>query len=108
LLSVEDELGVTAYNFVRAAIWAAAQAANVDPRRISFSRAQDVVNACFPILQAARSRSEEEYVVELEQMLHRIAQCKLPQSHHRKSYARAVWPRRGNFPKQKPARNSQS
>lgn len=97
-------LGVTAYNFVRAAIWAAAQAANLDPRRISFSRAQDVVNACLPILQAARS--DEEYGVELERMLRRIAQCKLPQSHHRQSYARAVWPRRGNFPKQKPARRA--
>jgi hypothetical protein len=94
-------LGVTAYNFVRAAIWAAAQAANLDPRRISFSRAQDVVNACLPILQAARS--EEEYAVELECMLRRIAQCKLPQSHHRQSYPRAVWPRRGNFPQHKPA-----
>src|ERR1019366_1181694 len=91
-------LGVTAYNFVRAAIWAAAQAANLDPRRISFSRAQDVVNACLPILQA--TRSEQEYAVALERMLRRIAQCKLPQSHHRQSYRRAVWPRRGNFPKQ--------
>jgi hypothetical protein len=96
-------LGVTAYNFVRAAMGAAAQAANLDPRRISFSRAQDVVNACLPILQA--SRSEEEYAAELERMLRRIAQCKLPPS-HRRSYRRAVWPRRGNFPKQKPARSS--
>jgi hypothetical protein len=97
-------LGVTAYNFVRATIWVATQAANLDPRRISFSGAQDVVNACLPNLQAARS--EEEYAVVLEDMLRRIAQCKLPQSHHRQSYRRAVWPRRGNFPKQKPARNS--
>jgi DDE family transposase len=96
-------LGVTAYNFVRAAIWAAAQAANLEPRRISFSRAQDVVNACLPILQAARS--EEEYAVELGRVLRRIAQCKLPQSHHRQSYRRAVWPRRDNFPKQKPAKD---
>lgn len=97
-------LGVTAYNFVRAAILTAARAANLDPRRISFSRAQDVVHACLPILQAAHS--EEEYAVELERMLRRIAQCKLPPSHHRPSYRRAVWPRRGNFPKQKPARSS--
>ena len=97
-------LGVSAYNFVRAMIWAAAQAANLDPRRISFSRAQDVVNACLPTLQAARS--EEQYAVELDRVLRRIAQCKLPQSHHRQSYRRAVWPRRGNFPKQKPARSS--
>ena len=97
-------LGVTAYNFVRATIWVAAQAANLDPRRISFSGAQDVVNACLPNLQAARS--EEEYAVVLEDMLRRIARCKLPQSHHRQSYRRAVWPRRSNFPNQKPARSS--
>jgi putative transposase len=97
-------LGVTAYNFVRAAIWAAAQAAQLDPRQLSFSRAQDVVNACLPALQAARS--PEAYAVELNRMLRRIAQCKLPQSHHRPSYRRAVWPRRGNFPKQKPARSA--
>jgi putative transposase len=95
-------LGVTAYNFVRAASLVAAQAAKLDPRRISFSRAQDVVNACLPHLQAARS--EKEYAVVLEDMVRRIAQCKLPQSKHRPSYPRAVWPRRSNFPKQKPAR----
>lgn len=97
-------LGVTAYNFVRAAIWAAAQAAKLDPRRISFSRAQDVVNACLPILQAARS--EEEYDAGLSGMFRRIAQCKLSPSHRGKSYPRAVWPRRGNFPKRKPERRS--
>jgi len=95
-------LGVTAYNFVRAAIWAAARLTNVDPRRISFSRAQAVVNGRMPILQAARS--EAEYAVELERMLRRIAKCLLPQSHHRESCPRKVWPRRGSkFPKQKPA-----
>ena len=98
-------LGVTAYNFVRAAIWAAARAANMDPRRISFSRAQDVVNACLPNLQAARS--EQEYAIELERMLRRIAQCKLPQTSHRPSYPRAVWPRGSSFPKKrKPVESS--
>ena len=98
-------LGVTAYNFVRAAIWAAARAANLDPRRISFSRAQDVVNACLPNLQAARS--EQEYAIELERMLRRIAQCKLPQTSHRPSYPRAVWPRGSSFPKKhKPVESS--
>jgi hypothetical protein len=95
-------LAVTAYNFVRGAIYAAARAAAMDPRRISFSRAQDVVNACLPNLQAAGS--ETEYAAELERILRRIAQCRLPPSHQRQSYRRAVWPRRGNFPKQKPAK----
>ena len=92
-------LGVTAYNFVRAAIHAAARAANMNPRHISFSRAQDVVNACLPNLRAARS--EQEYAFELEQMLRRIAQCKLPRTSHRPSYPRAVWPRGSAFPKKR-------
>jgi len=94
-------LGVTAYNFVRAAIYAAAQAANLNPRQISFSRAQDVVNACLPNLQAART--EAQYALELERMLRRIAQCKLPQTSHRPTYQRAVWPRGSPFPTKRKA-----
>jgi hypothetical protein len=98
-------LGVTAYNFVRGMIWIAAREAGMDPRRISFSHAQDVVNASWSILMAARS--EEEHTREVERVLHRIAQCKLPASRHRPSYPRAVWHRRGNFPKQKSAERRQ-
>ena len=97
-------LAVTAYNFVRAAIHVAAQAAQIDPRRISFSRAQDVVNACMPNLR--RARSQQEYDCELATILRRIAQCKLPQTSHRPSYPRAVWPRPCAFPKKKPGRQA--
>ena len=101
---VEKELvlAVTAYNFIRAAIWAAARAAKMDPRQISFSRAQDVVNACMPNLQAAAS--EQQYAVELQRMLRRIAQCKLPPTSHRPSYPRAIWPRGNAFPRRKPVK----
>ena len=87
------------YNLVRAAIYAAAQAANLNPRQISFSRAQDVVNACLPNLLAARS--EHEHAIQLDAMLRRIAQCKLPRTSHRPSYPRMVWPRSVAFPKRK-------
>ena len=95
----ELALGVTSYNFVRAAICAAARAANLDPRQISFSRAQDVVNASMPSLQMARS--EQEYARELDKMLRRIAQCRLPKTSHRPSYPRATWPRDNPFPRKK-------
>ena len=97
-------LAVTSYNFIRAAIHVAAQAAQIDPRRISFSRAQDVVNACLPNL--SRARSQQEYDRELAKLLRRIAQCKLPQTSHRPSYPRAVWPRPCAFPKKKPIRQT--
>jgi hypothetical protein len=99
----EPVLAVTAYNFIRAAICAAAREAQMDPRRISFSRAQDVVNACLPNLQAATT--ERQYAVELPRMLRRIAQCKLPQTSHRPSYPRAIWPRaNAAFPRHNPDR----
>jgi len=101
MVAKELVLGVAAYNFVRAAIYAAARAANLNPRQISFSRAQDVVNACLPNLRAARS--EQEYAQELERMLRRIAQCKLPQTSHRPTYQRAVWSRGNPFPKKRKA-----
>ncbi len=74
----------------------------MDPRQISFLRAQDVVNACMPNLQAATS--EQQYAVELQRMLRRIAQCKLPHTSHRPSYPRAIWPRGNAFPKRKPVK----
>ena len=100
MVAKELVLAVTAYNFVRAAIYAAAQAANLNPRQISFSRAQDVVNACLPNLLAARS--EHEHGLQLDAMLRRIAQCKLPRTSHRPSYPRTLWPRNAAFPKHKP------
>jgi hypothetical protein len=101
MVAKELVLGVTAYNFVRAAIYAAARAANLNPRQISFSRAQDVVNACLPNLRAART--EQEYDLELQSMLRRIAQCKLPQTSHRPTYPRAVWARGKPFPRKRKA-----
>jgi hypothetical protein len=99
MVAKELVLGVTAYNFVRAAIYAAARAANLDPRQISFSRAQDVVNACLPNLRAARS--QQEYDLELERMLRRIAQCKLPQTSHRPPHERATWARGNPYPRKR-------
>jgi len=99
MVAKELLLGVAAYNLVRGTIYAAARVAGMDPRQLSFSRVQDVVNACLPNLAAATS--QEAYQRVLDRMLRRAAQCKLPQRPHRPSYPRAVWPRRSNFPKRK-------
>jgi len=99
MVAKELLLGVAAYNLVRGTIYAAARVAGMDPRQLSFSRVQDVINACLPNLAAATS--QEAYQRVLDRMLRRAAQCKLPQRPHRPSYPRAVWPRRSNFPKRK-------
>jgi hypothetical protein len=99
MVAKELLLGVAAYNLVRGTIYAAARVAGMDPRQLSFSRVQDVINACLPNLAAATS--QEAYQRVLDRMLRRAAQCKLPQRPYRPSYPRAVWPRRSNFPKRK-------
>ncbi len=93
-------LAVTAYNFVRGVIQLAARRENLDPRRLSFSRAQDVVNAFLPTLAAAPS--EEEYQTQLQRMFRYVAACRLPNRRHRPSTPRAVWGQPCVYPKRKP------
>lgn len=97
MVAKELVLAVAAYNLVRGTMHAAAHIAGIDPRQLSFSRVQDVVNACLPSL--ADADSPEAYQRVLDRMLRRAAQCKLPRRPQRPSYPRAVWPRRNSFPK---------
>jgi len=99
MVAKELVLAVAAYNLVRGTMYAAAHIAGIDPRQLSFSRVQDVVNACLPSL--ADADSPEAYQRVLDRMLRRAAQCKLPRRPQRPSYPRAVWPRRNSFPKRK-------
>jgi hypothetical protein len=98
MVAKELVLGVAAYNLVRGTMYAAARAAGIDPRQLSFSRVQDVVNAALPNLMAADS--PQAYQRLLDRLLRRAAQCKLPRR-ERPSYPRAVWPRRSNFPRRR-------
>lgn len=74
---VEKELllAVAAYNLVRAVMCLAARRANIEPRQLSFSFVQSVVEAALPSLDSASC--EEEYEQRLERMLRFAAQGKL-------------------------------
>lgn len=98
MVAKELVLGVAAYNLVRATMYAAARGAGLDPRQLSFSRVQDVVNASLPNLMAADSPAAYQRL--LDRMLRRAAQCKLPRR-QRPSYPRAVWPRRQSYPRRR-------
>lgn len=52
------ELGLTGYNLVRAVMNAVAEEHNLNPRRLSFWRSQDVVNSALPGLAAATTEAE--------------------------------------------------
>jgi hypothetical protein len=92
-------LGVVGYNLVRGVMSAAAEQNQLDPRRLSFSRCQDVVNAALPGLDAAPTVAE--YQVRLVRMLKRVASCKLPDRSRRPFTPRQIWGHAPKFPKRK-------
>jgi hypothetical protein len=89
MVAKELILAITGYNLVRAVMNAAAQQHQLDPRRLSFSRSQDVVNAALPGLSAART--QREYQARMRRMLQLVASCKLPNRSSRRSTPRQVW-----------------
>ncbi len=93
-------LGVAAYNLTRGTMNEAATALQLDPRELSFSQAQDTINAALPAL--ANATTDEERKVIIQQMIRVFAQSKLPRR-ARRSFPREIWPRPCSFPKRKVA-----
>jgi hypothetical protein len=99
MIAKELVLAFVGYNLVRAVMNAAAEQYQLDPRRLSFSRSQDVVNAALPGLAAAATPAE--YQARLHRMLRLVASCKLPDRRGRPSTPRKVWGHGCKFPKHK-------
>jgi len=99
MIAKELVLTIAGYNLVRAVMQAAAEQNHTDPRRLSFSRSQDVVNAALPGLDAAST--EVEYQTRLRRMFQLVASCKLPNRSNRPSSPRTVWGHSCKFPKRK-------
>jgi hypothetical protein len=89
MIAKELVLAIVGYNLVRAVMNAAAKEFGLNPRRLSFSRSQDVVYAALPGLAAAATPAE--YRARLRRMLHLVASCKLPDRSRRPSTPRHVW-----------------
>jgi hypothetical protein len=101
MIAKELVLAMVGYNLVRAVMNAAAKEYGLDPRRLSFSRCQDVVYAALPGLAAAATPAE--YQVRLRRMLHLVASCKLPDRSGRPSTPRHVWGHGCKFTRRKVA-----
>jgi hypothetical protein len=101
MIAKELILTIVGYNLVRAVMNAAAAEYKLDPRRLSFSRSQDVVNAALPGLAAVATPAE--YQVRLRRMLRLVASCKLPDRSGRRSTPREVWGHGCKFSKRKVA-----
>jgi putative transposase len=101
MIAKELVLAIVGYNLVRAVMNVAAKEYKLDPRRLSFSRSQDVVNAALPGLDAATKPAE--YQARLRRMLQLVASCKLPDRSGRRSIPREVWGHGCKFTKRKVA-----
>lgn len=92
-------LAIASYNLVRSVQMAAARQANLEPRRLSFSRVQAVVMTAVPRLATIGNAAEWE--AEYQRVLGWAAQGKLPNRPRRRSYPRAVWGKGATFPRRK-------
>jgi hypothetical protein len=99
MIAKELVLAIVGYNLVRAVMNAAAEEYGLNPRRLSFSRSQDAVNAALPGLDAATTPAECQ--VRLRRLLQLVASCKLPDRTKRPSTPRAVWGHGCKFEKRK-------
>ena len=99
MVAKELVLAITGYNLVRAIMNAAAEQNGLDPRRLSFSRCQDVINAAMPGLDAARDPTD--YNAQLKRMFQLVASCKLPNRKPRPTTPRKVWGHTCKFPRRK-------
>lgn len=92
-------LAIAGYNLVRSVQMAAARQANLEPRRLSFSRVQAVIMTAIPRLATVTDVAEWE--AEYQRVLGWAAQGKLPNRTRRRSYPREVWGKGATFPRRK-------
>lgn len=104
MVGKELVLAVAAYNLTRATMNQAAAALQLHPRRLSFSLAQDTINAFLPAFAQATSDPQRQDL--MQEMLRVFTYSKLPDRSKRASAPRTIWPRPCSFPKRKVANKS--
>jgi hypothetical protein len=90
---------IAAYNLVRAVMALAARRHRLEPRQLSFTFVLNVVQASLHRLVS--TPPGEQYDRELDSMLDRAAQGNLPRRPKPRSFPRAVWHHRHDFPARK-------
>jgi putative transposase len=99
MMEKELLLAIAGYNLVRSVQMAAARQANLEPRKLSFSRVRTVIMTALPRLATITDPALWE--AEYKHVLRWAAQGKLPNRTRRRSYPREIWGKGGTFPKRK-------
>ncbi len=97
MVAKEIEMGIAAYNLVRAVTWLASQQSGIPPRGYSFTKVRTILQIFGPALAAAPNQHAAKRI--FNQIMHYVQQAKLPHRNRRRpSYPREVWKRGGKFP----------
>jgi hypothetical protein len=100
MVAKEIEMGITAYNLVRALIVLASQQSGIPPRGYRFTKVRRILQAFGPALANAPDLQTAQQI--MGQVMTCVEQSKVPRrKRKRPSYPRAVWPKGATFPKRK-------
>lgn len=100
MVAKEMDLGITAYNLVRAVTALASEQSGVPPRGYSFSKVRRIVEMSASMLADAPDPRTAKRL--FDQMMQWVQQSKLPhRKKKRRSYPRQVWSRGDSFPPRK-------
>jgi hypothetical protein len=100
MVAKEIEMGITAYNLVRALIGVASQQSGIPPRGYSFTKVRRILEIFGPALASAPDRQSAQRI--MDQIMTYVQQSKLPnRKRKRPSYPREVWQKGATFPSRK-------
>ena len=100
MVAKEIEMGIAAYNLVRAMIGVACWQSGIPPRGYSFTKVRRILQTFGPALADAPNPQAAQRI--FKQMMSYVEQSKLPQRRRKRpSYPREVWKRGANFPSRK-------
>lgn len=100
MVAKEIEMGITAYNLVRALICLASQQSGIPPRGYRFTKVRRILQAFGPALANAPDQKQAQQI--MDQMMTYVQQSKRPRRRQKRpSYPRAVWKRGSTYPNHK-------
>ena len=100
MVAKEIEMGIAAYNIVRALIGLASEQSGIPPRGYSFTKVRLIMQAFAPALANAPNPEAAQRI--LDQIMTYVQQSRLPRrKKKRPSYPREVWKRGATFPNRK-------
>ena len=94
----EIDMGIAAYNLVRAVTCLAAEQSGIAPRGYSFTRVRRIVETFTPLILSSPNPREAKAI--WARMMEYVQQAKLPRRRRkRRTYPRQVWNRGDRYPK---------